>query len=105
MKESDWKTFKKIKEYAIEKYCTTVLDEFRDVIDDEKEHPHDKYLLLYKLIKNRDKEMSLLFDYHSRSKAALQLIGIRAKGLANEDLLSKLSTEFLERTDPKTLGW
>ncbi len=105
MKESDWKVFKNIKEQAIKKYCTNVLDEFRDVIDDEKEHPHNKYLLLYKLMENRNKEMSLLFDHHSRSKAALQLIAIRAEELANKELLSELSTEFLERTDPKKLGW
>ncbi len=105
MKESDWKVFKNIKEQAIKKYCTNVLDEFRDVIDDEKEHPHNKYLLLYKLMENRNKEMSLLFDHHSRSKAALQLIAIRAEELASKELLSELSTEFLERTDPKKLGW
>jgi len=40
-----------------------------DVIDDESKHIHEKYLLNYKLVENRNKQMSLLFDGHSRSKA------------------------------------
>tara|TARA_R110002094_G_scaffold126962_1_gene120740 strand:- start:136 stop:453 length:318 start_codon:yes stop_codon:yes gene_type:complete len=99
--ESDWKTFKKIKEIAIEKFCTLSLAEFREAMDDESVHIHNRYLLNYKLVQNRDKQMALLFDEHSRSKASLQLLAIRGEGLADEVLISKLSEEFLRETDPK----
>lgn len=105
MKESDWKIFKAIKEIALEKYCTLVLNESQDVISMQDEHVHNKYLLLYKLLHNRDKQMSLLFDGHSRSRAWLQLIAIRSKGLADETLLAKLSDEFREETDPARMGF
>lgn len=105
MKESDWKTFKVIKEKAIERFCSQALEEFEEVISNTEEHVHNRYLLLYKLVQNRDKEMALIFDYHSRSKAAMQLTAMRAKGLADESLLAGLSEEFLEQTDPKLLGW
>ncbi len=105
MKESDWKIFKEIKEKAIEEFCTKALTEFRKVIDDESKHVHERYLLNYKLVENRDKQMALLFDGHSRSKAPLQLLAIRGEGLANEELVSKLSNEFREHTDPKTRNW
>ena len=88
MKESDWRLFKQIKEKAIEHFCQRVLGDKR-------------YLLLYKLVQNRDKQMQLLFDVHSRSQAPIQLTAIRSEGLADESLLSKLSDEFLEATDPK----
>ncbi|WP_119394669.1 hypothetical protein [Salinibius halmophilus] len=105
MKESDWKIFKQIKEKAIEKFCSQALKEFEEVITDEKEHVHNRYLLLYKLVENTDKKMALIFDDHSRSKAKIQLIAIRCEGLADEHLLSKLSGEILEQTDPDRFRW
>lgn len=105
MKESDWKVFKELKEKAIEKYCTLALEESQEVILDQKQHVHNRYLYLYKLLQNTDKKMALLFDGHSRSKAWIQLISIRREGLAEESLLSKLSDEFLAETDPERLGW
>lgn len=105
MKESDWKIFKQIKERAIEKFCTQSLEEFEEAISDKDEHAHNRYLLLYKLVHNKDKKMQLIFDNHSRSKAPLQLIAIRGEGLADETLLGKLSEDFLQATDPKRHGW
>ena len=105
MKESDWKIFVELKEKAIEKFCTLALEESQEVISDQKEHVHNRYLLLYKLLQNRNKQMSALFDGHSRSKAWLQLLAIRGEGLADEALLSKLSDELCQDTDPKKHGW
>ena len=105
MKESDWKVFTELKDKAIEKYCTLALEESQEVISNNKEHVHNRYLYLYKLLQNSNKKMALLFDGHSRSKAWIQLIAIRNEGLADEELLSKLSDEMLEETDPKRHGW
>jgi hypothetical protein len=105
MKESDWKVFNQIKERATELFCTRALEEFAEVINNENEHVHNRYLLLYKLVQNRDKQMQLIFDGHSRSRAALQLLAIRGEGLAEEELLSKLSKDFLEATDPQRHNW
>jgi len=105
MKESDWKVFKELKDKAIEKYCTLALEESLEVISDNKEHVHNRYLLLYKLLQNNNKKMALIFDGHSRSKAWIQLIAIRSEGLADETLLSKLSDEFRDKTDPSKHGW
>lgn len=101
MKESDWKIFKEIKQKALEKYCAEVLREFSDVINNEKQHVHERYLQLYERVCNRNKEMGRIFDYHSRSQAHIQLMSIRNNGLADEELLNKLSKEFLRETDPE----
>lgn len=105
IKESDWKIFKEIKENAIILFCEHALDEFNEAINNKSQNPHNRYLLVYKLVQNRDKQMQLLFDGHSRSKAALQLIAIRGEGLADENLLNKLSDELLYETDPERLNW
>jgi hypothetical protein len=103
MRESDWKIFKQIKQKAIEEYCEQALKEFSEIINDDKEHVHNRFLLIHRLAKNREKEMSLIFDYDSRSKAPIQLMLIRKEGLADQHLLSKLSDNFLEQTDPQGL--
>ena len=105
MKESDWKIFKKIKDKAIDNFCTNTLAELREVINDDNQSAHERYLLNYELVNNRDKQMGLLFDGHSRSKAPLQLLAIRREGLADEELVSKLSEEFRNQTDPSKLNW
>lgn len=105
MKESDWKVFTAIKDKAIEQYCTLALEETQEVVSDHKKNAHERYLFLYKLLQNRNKKMALLFDGHSRSKAWIQLIAIRSERLADETLLSKLSDEFRDQTDPEKHGW
>ncbi len=105
MKESDWKIFKQIKENAIEQFCDKALSEYKDIINNKNEKSQETYTYLYRLVISRDKQMALLFDGHSRSKASLQLLAIRGEGLADETLLNKLSQEFLQQTDPKNVNW
>jgi len=62
---------------------------------------HDRYLHLYELVQNKNKEISLLFDGHSRSKANIQLFSIRMKNLAEAKLINQLSDEFQDSTDPE----
>ncbi|MDH3635549.1 MAG: hypothetical protein OES20_12700 [Gammaproteobacteria bacterium] len=103
MKEADWKIFKEIKEKALGSFCENAFSEFTEIIENESEHIHDRYLKLYKLVHEKDKELSDIFDGHSRSKAAFQLLLIRKMGLADKGLLQKISDEFAEETDPGRL--
>ena len=102
MKESDWKTFKKIKESALDQFCRGALAEFGEIISEEGT-AHERYLHLYRRVENTDRRMFLLFDGLSRSKAALQLRAIRGEGLAKPELLSQLSEDFEKQTDPERL--
>jgi hypothetical protein len=105
MKESDWKVFTKLKDKAIEKYCTLVLGESQKIILDQKNDVHNRYLSLYTLLQSRNKQMAILFDGHSRSKAWIQLMLIRREGLVDEVLLAKLSDKLRNETDPEKYGW
>lgn len=86
-------------------FCEKSFEEFSEVINNKGEHIHDRYLLLYELVQKRNKKMRYLFDGLSRNKAPLQLMAMRGEGLADEMLLSKLSDEFLQATDPDRLKW
>lgn len=105
MIESDWKVFKKIHKKAIERFCEKTFEELSEVINNKSEHVHDRYLLLYDLVQNKNKQMRYLFDGLSRNDAPLQLMAMRGKGLADEVLLSELSDEFLQATDPARTEW
>ncbi|GAB1261006.1 hypothetical protein [Aurantivibrio plasticivorans] len=102
--EADWKIFKSIREKAIETYCQRCLAEYQEIID-RNESAHNRYLLMYRIVENLDKQMELIFQNLSRSKAILELIAIRGEGLADEALVSKLSPELQERTDPEKRKW
>ena len=98
--ESDWKKFKKIKEAALERFCGTILNDVSEgLVSKDNPTNHGKYLYLYKLIQNYDKQIALLFDDHSRSKAIIQLIMLRREGLVTEAEIQGLSNEFKEQTN------
>ena len=100
--DSDWKKFKKIKEAALEYFCGTVLSDISEGLNSKKNPTnHGKYLYLYRLIENYDKQIALLFNDHSRSKATIQLMMLRQEGLVREDDIQGLSKEFKEQTNPK----
>lgn len=100
--ESDWKKFKKIKEAALERFCGNVLEDVSEGLA-RSDNPtnHGKYLYLYKLIENYDKQIALLFNGHSRSKATIQLMMLRREGVVNEVDIQSLSNELKEHTNPK----
>lgn len=99
--ESDWKKFKKIKEKALEDFCGTILSDIKDGLG-SKDNPtnHGKYIYLYRLIENYDKQIALLFNDHSRSKAAIQLMMLRGEGLVIDADVKELSVELQEQTKP-----
>ena len=100
MKESDWKTFKVIKQQALEEYCRHTLAEAQNIIADSTANAHENYLVLYRHIEKRDKQLCYAFDGHSRSRAPMQLMLLRKMGLVPNVELSKLSAEMQESTKP-----
>ncbi|WP_043319736.1 hypothetical protein [Microbulbifer sp. HZ11] len=99
--ESDWKKFKKIKEAALERFCSRILKDVEDGLDSEKiDTSHGRYLYIYKLIENYDKQIGLLFNDHSRSKAVIQLMMLRGEGMVLAEELESLSAQIIEDTNP-----
>ena len=104
MTESDWKLFKKIKEEALQKFCSNILKGISETIETQESSTHERYLQVYERVRGSDKELGQIFDGLSRSKAHMQLLIIRSKGLANQRLVGQLSEDFQHETDPKRLG-
>lgn len=98
--ESDWKKFKIVREAALERLCALAETDYREVLSDGKLTAHGKHLYLFKLVKNYDKRVSLLFDDMSRSKAHVQMLFYRTEGLITKEEVESFSKQFQEQTNP-----
>ena len=85
--ESDWRRFKEVHAKLSERYCCRILEEVAAASQGAEGSAHDRYLKVYKVIKERDKQMANAFDDFRRSTAVMQLgIMRRMKLLTDEDL-------------------
>lgn len=99
--ESDWKTFKKIKEAALERFCAAAVAAYAEAISAPGLTNQEKHLRLTQLALDYDKHLARLFDDHSRSKASFQLFLLRAEELVSDEELASLSDELKAATKPK----
>jgi hypothetical protein len=81
---------------ALERYCDRVLAEFKYVATDTEMTSHERYLKVYRLIKERDETLADLFDGKSRSKALWMLAGLRGHDLVTDEEFAAFSQELRE---------
>jgi hypothetical protein len=97
--ESDWKIFKPVREQALERFCERVLAEAERIRADVGKSQHERYIATYQLLKERDKELELAFDYLRRSTALVQLANFRSLGLITDDEYMRFSAPTREVVD------
>jgi hypothetical protein len=93
IKESDWKVFRKLHPVAVERYCERVLAESELLHRDTSRSAHERYLALYQLFRERDKELARLFDDLRRSTALFQIAAIKGRGLFTDEEFAQFSEE------------
>jgi hypothetical protein len=98
IKESDWKVFRRLRAVALERYCQRVIEEARVAAECTSDY-HDCYLRLYRLIRERDKTLAIVFDDPRRSTAFLSLANIVAEELLTPEELKQFSPEVQERIE------
>ena len=91
--EPDWKVLRRVHPLALERYCERVLAEIARVTDNSAQSTHQRYLDIFKIIEQRDREMAIMFNDPKRSNALTMLARIRAAELLTEDEFSSLSPE------------
>ena len=97
--EHDWKHLRTIKDAALNRYCERVLLESADVVGDTALTPHQRYLKLFKLMQDRDRELADTFDGLRRSTALLQLMSMRHLGLVTDGEMAGFSPETRDRVE------
>ena len=72
---------------------TCALPIFDRVLRDGAKDHHARYLQIFRILQQRDREIARLFDNPRRSHALTMLAQIRSHGLLTEDEFSSLSPE------------
>jgi hypothetical protein len=99
IKESDWKTFRRLHEVALERFCKRVIEEINPATSDCNETYHVRYLEVFDLIMDRNEKMARAFDDIRRSRAFLLLANIRQNQLLTDEEFSEFSVEARESVE------
>lgn len=99
IRESDWKLLRELRRLALDRLCTRVLDEMVAPAENRRKSAHERYLAVFKLMKERDLELAAAFDNPKRSMAVMQLMCMRRLGLLTDDEFACFSDETRARVE------
>jgi hypothetical protein len=91
--EADWKTFKQLRELALERFSRQVRIDCISKFEDSSLSEHERYLAVYNIIQDHDQEMERIFDSLRRSTALFQLRSFWTHHLLGEQDIQALSEE------------
>jgi hypothetical protein len=91
--EADWKVLRRVHPFALERFCERVLTEIEHITHISSQSAHQRYLDIFKIIEQRDRQMANTFNDPKRSNALTMLARMRSEGLLMADEFSSLSKE------------
>ena len=91
--EADWKVLRRLQPVALERLCQRILAESVEVASSGSGSAHERYLKLFDLVKQRNKELAQTFDDVRRSRAIFTLLGVCRMGLLTDGELGEFSVE------------
>ncbi len=91
--ERDWKRLRELKPVTLERLCAQSLRHAAEITTQSGSTNHQRYLKLWKLMKEQDKEIVLAFNDHRRSTAFLKILQIHRLGLFTEEEFATFSAE------------
>ena len=78
--ENDWKLLRRLAPLALERFCAKVLAEATKIAKAPGKNDHQRYLELYRFIREKDKDLAFAFDDHRRSTAIVKIARIYSLG-------------------------
>ena len=91
--ESDWKRLRKLKEIALDRLCASILRECRELIVADGATNHERYLSLFRHVRERDGDVADAFNDVRRSTAVHRLASMCALDLITEDELAAFTPD------------
>lgn len=95
--ESDWKKLRSIKGEVLNFSCERVLDRIKKTIEKQSENKHEIYLDLWKILKEEDQKIAIMFDDLKRSNAIHKLAAWKHNGVISDDSFAEFSNETRHR--------
>ena len=89
--ESDWKHLRVVHAAALERYCLRVIQECHTVCEEGDLTAHERYLRLFGLFQERDKELAQALDDLRRSRAVFMLATLIRLDVVTSEELEKFS--------------
>ena len=89
--EADWKTFRELREVALQRFSQRILDEVERVTQHVQKTAHERYVDIFRLVRARDREMAAAFNDPRRSQMVAQLAAIYAHDLLQSDEFARFS--------------
>ncbi len=102
--ESDWKVFKKVRAEALDRFSRRVLAECEAISRDETKSAHERYITLYRHVRERDKAMAKMFDDFRRSTALLQLMLMDKYDLLTQEEIASFSEAMQQSLEEARQG-
>jgi hypothetical protein len=93
IKESDWKLLRQLAPVALERFCQRILEEIERSGSDTTKNHHQRYLNIYAILQQRDREIAVAFNDMRRSTALAQLATICSYDLLTEEEFLRFSPE------------
>jgi hypothetical protein len=94
IKESDWKHLRQLKPIALDRLCSRILLEVEKVSSDHEKTMHQRYLTVYRIVRDRDDELGQIFNNLKRSNAVSKLFLMHRTGLLTDDEWDGFSDEI-----------
>ena len=97
--EKDWKKLRSLKNSALNIACERIFEKIKKLIESRGSENHKYYLKLWKVLREEDKEISLMFDDLKRSTAIFKLAMWKKNGILSNESFNELSEETQEHID------
>ena len=93
VRESDWKLFRELRERALERFTERTLKELVALADDASLTHHQRYLAIWELLRDRDRQLARAFDNSARSRMLQQLIVMHAEGIVESEEFGRFTEQ------------
>jgi len=97
--ERDWKKLRALKDSALDVACERIFHRINGVIESRGTESHRYYLKLWKIMREEDEKISLMFDDLKRSTAVFKLAMWRRNGILSDESFSELTEETQNRIE------
>jgi hypothetical protein len=94
--EPDWKLFRQLHPLVLERFCQRVLSDIEGLAHDDAKTSYERYLAIYGLVQQRDRELADIFNDPRRSTALEQLAHMWALDSLTDDEMAHFSPDTRE---------
>ncbi len=91
VQERDWKYLRSIQNEMIDELCSKVLERAANISAVENDRPHQRYLRLFRYLKQSDEIIAECFNDWSRSTIGERIISLRRHKLLADEHVKHLS--------------